>query len=301
IVSIRAGSFIELAAADAGVGAGGQAQRVVLSNGETRVEVQVVGMTPYANFPIHVHQLPCEFNQGDAHYKIDPSVEGELASNEIWLEATTNADGYGNGRVTSEHEARGDAMSVVVHDPETNDRLLCADLLPENLQTLSGAGSLAPFAAAESVDQTLTGEATLTRTPNSTTVSLEVNGLSTDAEYVAHVHALPCEVSDAGGHYKLDPTIEETQESNEIWLPIESDNQGSAQSEVSVFVAARLDAQSVVLHRVEGAEQVKVGCANLAVEGWEALETTGILTRFPPPIDAGLFPEGEGSMLRKLD
>src|SRR5690349_12905023 len=40
---------------------------------ETRVSVQVVGLEGETEYPVHVHNLPCEFLAG-THYKIDTTV-----------------------------------------------------------------------------------------------------------------------------------------------------------------------------------------------------------------------------------
>jgi hypothetical protein len=35
--------------------------------------------------------------------------------------------------------------------------------------------------------------------------------------YMAHVHASPCALNTADGHYKIDPTNTATVEANELW------------------------------------------------------------------------------------
>lgn len=297
--SIRAGAFTAVASADQG--GGGVAQLIVLKDGETRVEVQVTGLPADTLYTARVHAFPCAFDDGGPPYLLDPADDAVPPANQLNLEVGTNELGVGHGRVTTEHRARGDALSVVVHEPNTDAALLCADLAPESLVELTGAGLLDPFAAAESVDQELSGRAGLVRGNDGTGVSLEVTGLAADQEYIAHVHHLPCGVAEAGGHYKFDPTVTEEVEDNELWLSIQATDAGTARSEIASDHLARLDAQSVVLHRVVGEEALKVACADLPLAGWEALETSGSFTRFSTP-DAGLSDaNARATMWRTLD
>lgn len=86
-------------------------------------------LTADATYPIHVHASPCDVMAGGPHYKIDTAVMETEPDNEIWPNATADAAGaMAMGTATVDHIARFDAQSMVVHDPDTNDRLLCADL-----------------------------------------------------------------------------------------------------------------------------------------------------------------------------
>src|SRR5215204_2293546 len=49
-----------------------------------------------------------------------------------------------------------------------------------------------------------------------TQVTIHVSGLEPSVTYAAHVHAAPCAVGDADGHYQLDPAAGATPP-NEIW------------------------------------------------------------------------------------
>ncbi|MEQ9503503.1 MAG: hypothetical protein RIT81_42000 [Deltaproteobacteria bacterium] len=122
------GTFVELAA---GVGRGitGTAELRRYPGG-TQASVTLMGnLTADTTYPIHVHASPCDVNNGGPHYKIDADENETIEENEIWPSAT--ADGTGTmamGTATTPHIARFEAASLVVHDPDNGDRLLCADL-----------------------------------------------------------------------------------------------------------------------------------------------------------------------------
>ncbi len=260
----------------------GPAQLVRMpSEMRTRVSLQVANLQPNTEYPAHVHSWPCEFDAGP-HYKIDPSITEELESNEIWLTFTTNADGRGFSREQVAHVARGDALSVVIHDPQTNAKMLCADLQPAAMETLSGNGTIMPFAAGEGTN--ISGSARIEIDGERTQVMAEVEGLDASEEYISHVHVLPCAVENAGGHYKIDPSVEANVEDNELWLDIEPGADGTATAMVERAHRAREDAQSLVIHRIEGEQMPKVACADLPRQGYTDAVQTG---------DATLLDEGE--------
>jgi hypothetical protein len=150
-----------------------------------------------------------------------------------------------------------------------------------------------PFAAAEAIDQTIGGTATLIRGMTGTTVSINVTGLDPNEVYSSHVHALPCGTTAAGGHYKIDPVVvidpldTLAVEANELWPIIGNQPDGVADSSISKALhVARRDAQSIVVHRilpppVEGQPApppAKVACAPLVPERSFNFETFGIGT-----------------------
>ncbi len=106
----------------------GQAQMIRTADGRTLVNVQLQGLHPFVTYGAHVHNLPCNVNNGGGHYQ--HVVGGPVdATNEIWPGFTTNAAGQGNGLAVNEFTARPEAQSVVVHDPDAaNARIACADL-----------------------------------------------------------------------------------------------------------------------------------------------------------------------------
>jgi hypothetical protein len=229
----------------------------------TRAELYVEGLEPATEHVAHVHRLPCDQAEGGPHYKHDPSIEAEEEDNEIWLRFTTDSDGKGvasTQQLGPEKKARMDAGSIVVHDPENPDeRLACASLFfdDEADAEIELQGAFTAVEGAPAGDQDVGGSVTVTVSAedDETFINFDLEGLDETATYGAHVHELPCEVDDAGAHYKRDITVEEEQEDNEIWPD-------PAMQEQSFPHALRYDAQSVVIHRVE-AGSPRVACANL--------------------------------------
>lgn len=98
--------------------------------GGTQVSVSLMGnLTADATYPTHVHATPCDVNSGGPHYKIDDGIMDTVEENEIWPNAIADTGGtMASGSASTPHIARFSAGSVVVHDPDNGDRLLCADL-----------------------------------------------------------------------------------------------------------------------------------------------------------------------------
>ena len=124
---ISRGTFEELPAG-MGLNISGTVTMRRWSLGGTEVNVLVTGDLPMAIHPAHVHNQPCAQEAGGAHYQIDRAVMEVVEENEIWPVALVDMDGRGQGNAYVPHVARHDAYSVVVHDPDTGDRLACADL-----------------------------------------------------------------------------------------------------------------------------------------------------------------------------
>jgi hypothetical protein len=268
--SILIGSFAPLPAYD-DLEISGQALLVRTGDEETKVSVQVIGLLEDTEYPVHVHNLPCEFLAG-THYKIDPAETGTVEANEVWPMFETDGAGVGMAEVTVDHWLRGDAMAVVVHDPEVdgNPKMACADLTLDSTAPLSAKGTFNGFAQSEDQDETIDGSVELEASEEGTELSYDISGFEEDStEYMAHVHALPCNVMDAGGHYKLDPTVVDTVEANELWLDLGSTEDGEAADSIASEHRVRLDAQSVVIHRVVDEDTtLKVACAPLEVEAY---------------------------------
>jgi Cu/Zn superoxide dismutase len=256
-------------------GVGGRVQMARQLDGNTRVDVQFTGVTPGLEMTAHVHAAPCAY-QGGGHYKIDPAVQDTLEENELWLHLLVSADGVASTSVTFAHAARGDAMSIVLHDPATGTKMACGDLLDDAAEGEIGLGGFfAPFSQAEEIDSGIGGAVRASRTPESTDITMTIGGLDDSQVYAAHVHALPCDVLDAGGHYKIDPTVVDTIAENEIWPDVSGIENGFLSSETSFAHALRSDAQSIVLHRVVGEAKPKVACADLMCFHGAPLVTAG--------------------------
>jgi uncharacterized RmlC-like cupin family protein len=234
-----------------------------LEEGVTDAEVYAYGLLPSTSYAVHVHALPCELGAAGPHYKLDPAVAETVEANEVWPAFTTNANGAGRASVRAAGLLRGDAMSVVIHNPADGTKMSCANLTPAS-GAASFEGAVAPYAAAEAGDQTIAGAATASVSDAGSEVTLRLTGLDPAAQYNLHVHALPCGVNAAGGHYKVDPTVAEVIASNEVWPALGAiAADGSATATVSTPHRLRSDAQSVVVHRATASGAPKVACADL--------------------------------------
>lgn len=300
--SILIGSFAPLPDYDT-LDITGQAL-LVRTEDETRVSVQVVGLDAETEYPVHVHNLPCEFLAG-SHYKIDTTNADTEEANEVWPMFETDDDGVGYAEVVVDHPLRGDAMSVVVHEPTnsgTPPKMACADLAIDNDAVLTARGTFNSFAAASNQDQALEGTIEVERDASGTVVSYEITGFDGDEEYMAHVHALPCDEADAGGHYKIDPTEASTVEENELWLELGSTADGESTDSIESDHKARLDAQSVVIHRVVDSDtSLKVACAPITVDEYPDVQVQGASVSFEAAADKGLTDiQALGSLRRTL-
>ena len=270
--SILSGSFAPLGAYN---GISGRAELVRSISGRTEVSFQITGVSPNQTYGAHVHNQPCAY-QGGGHYMIDPAQTVAMETNELWLSLTTTAMGVGTAQADWQHMARGDALSIVVHDPlAENAKMACADLVaPEETQT-AFPGSVAPFALAAGSDLAISGSASMMRTASSTSVDLTLDGLDPEALYGTHVHAQPCAVTEGGLHYKFDPTVVDALETNEVWVPVTNHTTGSMSSTIQVSHAVRADAQSIVVHRINPDDtKPKVACTDL-VRTFPSLATAG--------------------------
>jgi hypothetical protein len=273
---IAGGNFAPTAAYASRTALAGHAQILRDTAGKTTVQLHVEGLDPSVAYPAHVHNFPCSVDTGGTHYKIDPTVDMTDPMNELHIGFMTDATGLGRATMTANHFARPDAQSVVIHDPSStpaNAKMACADLAPEPVPTVTAKGTFSPFAAAKASDSQIAGMATLQRDSMGTTVTLAATGLDTASMYMAHVHAFPCAVNTAGGHYKFDPTIMATMETNEFWPSLATPSTPLKNAHV-----ARADAQSVVIHRADPAVMPapKVACADLIrVEPYLPYKTEG--------------------------
>ncbi|MCH2170709.1 hypothetical protein MK489_07980 [Myxococcota bacterium] len=256
--------------------AGARAKLVRASNGTTVTSVSAWGLEPDREYMAHVHALPCALGAG-GHYQDEPGGAVD-AINEIWPGFTTDGTGVGRAEVVNDFTVRPDAMSVVIHDTPNaasgaGAKMLCADLNRGDQGAVVNRGEFEPFASAEAIDETIAGTGSLSVSSDGKTIVLAaVTGLDPIEEYRSHVHNLPCDVDDAGPHYKIDPTEPGTIEDNEMWLTIAPDAVGDAYFKASFDTIARPDAQSIVIHRCADSScssKPKIACANLSKVGPE--------------------------------
>lgn len=305
VQSILTGSFVSLPGY---TGIGGRAQMVRWLDGNTSLDAQIVGLTPGVAYTAHLHASSCAY-QGGGHYKMDPAVLDTVEANELWLKGTATTDGIFVSEVVYPHVTRGEALSIVIHDPggaTPAPKMACADLLPDDGAAVEATGTVAPFAAAEAIDQNIGGSVTMMRDGSGTHVQLSLTGLDPAAIYGAHIHALPCGATDAagpgGGHYKMDPTVIDPLEANELWPQVVGyEAGGSMSSTLDSAHKARYDAQSLVVHRVvDAATKPKVACADLVRTTWPGVGTEGDAQTMPAGTDAGLTITGSATMSRTL-
>lgn len=266
-------------------GVGGRAQLVRTLAGATRIDVALAGLPANQTLTAHVHVGPCAY-QGAGHYKIEPLVAETVEENELWLRVATSPDGVGRASVELAHMARGEALSIVVHATD-GTKLACADLA-DGVVEVDYRGDLAPLASAPDLDQTIGGSIVASRLGDRTQLQLAMTSLDPASQYGAHVHAQPCDVGEGGGHYKLDPTVVDVIETNELWFAVPDHPAGSATVPLTTPHALRADAQSVVVHRVIGDQRPKVACADITrVTPYPAIERTGRAVPMPDALARG--------------
>jgi hypothetical protein len=99
------------------------------------------------------------------------------------------------------------------------------------------------------------------RKRNGTTeVRVRLHGLNRSTTYPAHVHNLPCRLG-GGGHYKFNESVSGAVESNEIWVPIQTQRRGAGRGFARVPHTARAEAASIVVH--DPADGARLACIDL--------------------------------------
>lgn len=107
-----------------------------------------------------------------------------------------------------------------------------------------------------------TGEAFIARTDDGVTVTLYVEGLPADTEYVSHVHALSCDEDNGGPHFKYDPDGGDTPP-NEIHLNFTTDAEGSGMMTATNDMVPGPEAMSVAIHPADEPDS-RALCATFA-------------------------------------
>ncbi|MGH3519577.1 MAG: hypothetical protein ACRDQ7_19590 [Haloechinothrix sp.] len=102
------------------------------------------------------------------------------------------------------------------------------------------------------------GTASMIRTDDATTVTVDLAGLEPNAEYVSHVHNQSCDQDSGGKHYQFEPGGSELPP-NEIHLALNADADGKASATTEAGRKAGPEAISVVVHY----QDAKVLCADL--------------------------------------
>jgi hypothetical protein len=120
-------------------------------------------------------------------------------------------------------------------------------------------GQFHAFAVGASMD--ISGHAVMIRTGDGRTfVSVHVEGLTPNTTYASHVHAQPCDVGEADGHYQHAGTA--VNDENEIWPGFTTNADGGGNGQARNDWVAGDGAVSVVVHR-PGPPPNKIACADL--------------------------------------
>jgi len=109
----------------------------------------------------------------------------------------------------------------------------------------------------------LSGHAQMIRTADGKTiVNVEVTGLVPDTTYPVHVHAAPCGVGAADGHYQFQPGGA-VDNDNELWPGFTTNAAGAGNGMAVADRTAGEQAVSVVIHSPDRTPAPKVACADL--------------------------------------
>ncbi|HEX9924015.1 MAG TPA: hypothetical protein VGD99_15260 [Anaerolineae bacterium] len=121
-------------------------------------------------------------------------------------------------------------------------------------------GGFQTFAAGLESGYDISGRAQMVRTADGRTLTqVQAWGLATRTTYPVHVHNAPCGVNNAGGHYQ-DVVGGPVDDVNEIWPGFTTNANGHGNGYAANDFIARPEAQSVVIHDVDGA---RIACADL--------------------------------------
>lgn len=93
--------------------------------GTTTVHVVLNGLAANTHYGAHLHLGSCD--QVGGHYKHDPAGIA-MPPNELWPVLDTDHRGRARTSASEDWIARDEAGAVVVHDPATGAKVLCADL-----------------------------------------------------------------------------------------------------------------------------------------------------------------------------
>lgn len=111
--------------AAAGMALTGTALMTRKFNGVTEVAVVMTGLAPSTEYAAHVHNQPCSFEAGGAHYKFDPA--STEPTNELTFDLVANAEGTASDSMWVAKIASAEAQSLIVHGSD-GARLACFDM-----------------------------------------------------------------------------------------------------------------------------------------------------------------------------
>jgi Cu-Zn family superoxide dismutase len=122
-------------------------------------------------------------------------------------------------------------------------------------------GEFNTFAAGPGRGFDISGHVIMIRTASGKTiVNSHVTGLAPNTTYGSHVHNLPCGENNGGGHYQ-NVVGGDVDNVNEIWPGFTTNPDGVGNGKAKNDFIARPEAQSIVVHDVDGA---RIACADLS-------------------------------------
>jgi hypothetical protein len=230
---------------------------LVVTDKTSGVEIHVRGLSANTGYPAHVHANTCA-EGGGPHYLQDPEGE-DVAENGLWPMLNVNSEGVGYGEVSQDFSVTTDARSVVIHQPESNERIACADLLSAK----GYGGSLAATETGEGLYENIQGSAFVAvNTGGLSKAEVFVSGLSAGSTYGSHVHTGDC-ASGGAGHYLQDTSGEDVA-GNGLWPTININEWGHGWGWAqNMFEIRFADANSVIIHETGASD--RIACADLDI------------------------------------
>ncbi len=108
----------------------------------------------------------------------------------------------------------------------------------------------------------VTGRAWLTQSDDRTTVTIRLDGLEPDTEYVAHLHARPCAADNGGPHFQFEEGGAEVPP-NEVHLGFASSADGAGEATVTNDQRVENGAPAVVVHPADAMDN-RLACADFS-------------------------------------
>lgn len=233
----------------------------VVNNSWSKAEVSVSGLTGDTTYATHVHVGDCA-SGGGAHYLQDGELEDE-AANGLWPAVTTDAWGNGAGWASNSFAVRTDeTKSIVMHQPESGDRIACIDLNMDMLLIAFRSGGFEATDDGEALygEGAITGRATLKITSEGmSSAKVMIRGLASDTAYSAHVHNKSC--SEGGGAHYLQTVVDGDVAENGLFPYFTTNTNGYGVGMAEQNFVVRADARSVVVH--EPGTGARIACADL--------------------------------------
>ncbi len=232
----------------------------------SKAYVSVTGLSAEETYKTHVHDGDCA-SGGGGHYLQD-SGEDDIASNGLWPIVSVDAFGYGVGWASNGFSVRlEDTQSVVVHEPESGERIACSDLSSSLLAFRNGVFWATDIGNELYGSGAISGRAKLSVSATGvSSLAMYVSGLTPDTDYKAHVHSGDCQ-SGGGKHYWQNMETKADVPENGLFPYFTTGTAGTGMVEVSNSFIVRPDARSVVIHETGGVDDENTGkriaCADL--------------------------------------